>query len=50
MALARYIDVIASSNMVEENLGCICLKWATSDEMNYIVCAKELKDGIMNVG
>lgn len=35
--------------MIDENLGCFCGGWYTSDEMDHGVCGKELGGDAMNV-
>lgn len=32
------MEVFSSADAVEEYMGCNCVKWPTSDEMEYSVC------------
>lgn len=45
VATLQYIEVTAPFHMVEENLSCICLRWCTSDDMDFNVCGRKLKGG-----
>lgn len=49
VAFVQYMEVTAPLDAVEENHGCICEKWYTSDEMDQIVCSKELKKLVRKV-
>lgn len=38
----------AASDLENENLGCTCRRWSTSNEMNQGLCQEELVAGKLN--
>lgn len=46
----QYMEARAPLATVEKDLGCICVRWVTSDEMDYSDCGKELNIRGVNVG
>lgn len=47
--LMRYAGATTPSNIIEGSLRCSCLRWSACDEMDHIVCVKELEGGRVNV-
>lgn len=45
----QYMQVTVPSVIIREILGCICVRWSTSEEMAHNVCGEELEVGIVNV-
>lgn len=45
--IVKYIGVAAPVEAVEKYLVCICVRWSISDEMDYIVCDKDIKHGVV---
>lgn len=50
VASVQYMEVIALLDTVQRNLGCICLNWFISDELDQNDCNGELKYGLLKVG
>lgn len=46
----RYIEVTAPFDAVEKSLCCIFRRWSISDNTDHGVCAKELKQRVVEGG
>lgn len=46
----QYMDGRAPLDVEGENIGCICVRWSGSDEMDHSVCSKELKYHFVKFG
>lgn len=50
VAFFQFMEVTASSNLVEGNFGCTCKRWSTVGIMQPSVFEKELEGKNENVG
>lgn len=49
VVLVQYTMVISPLYAVAKNLGCICVKESSSDEMEHSACGKALKHHVVKV-
>lgn len=48
VVLAQYMEVAAPLNAVGKNVGRICVRWSTSEEVDHSVGSKKLRHGVVN--
>lgn len=49
-AFVHGMKVTAPLDAVKKHLGCTCVSWSTSDEMDHSICGKELKNRVVKNG
>lgn len=48
-SFVHYMELTVPWDAVMKDLGCICVRWSTSDEMYHIVCREELRNSVVKV-